>query len=140
MRHISFFVELVLEDLLSRAGEDSRTERSGKGLKFKPGENLLKCFSCGEAFDPLLDLYFKHKQFNSRGVKMAKTKKVDITSLVEIPETLKKGIIKELDRRIRFFEKEIESLKAEKKNIETMTAEGAKVLKEFLKRHSLEAK
>lgn len=71
---------------------------------------------------------------------MAKTKKVDITSLVEIPETLKKGIIKELDRRIRFFEKEIESLKAEKKDIETMTAEGAKVLKEFLKRHSLEAK
>ena len=29
------------------------TGRSGKGLKFKPGENLLKCFSCGEAFDPL---------------------------------------------------------------------------------------
>lgn len=29
------------------------TGRSGKGLKFKAGENLLKCFSCGEAFDPL---------------------------------------------------------------------------------------
>lgn len=71
---------------------------------------------------------------------MTKTKKVDITSLVEIPETLKKRIVKEIDRRIRFFEKEIESLKAEKKDIETMTAEGAKDLKEFLKRHSLEAK
>ena len=29
------------------------TGRSGNGLHFKTGELLLKCFSCGEAFDPL---------------------------------------------------------------------------------------